>query len=101
MELETNSKITNTRVFYRSISDFKSGYQPRTNIVKTEKGDVVADSHSILAGWRNYLSQLMDVHGVNGVRETAIHTGEPLVSEVSTFEFELANEKLKSQITGY
>jgi hypothetical protein len=29
------------------------GYQPRTNIVKDEKGDLVADSHSILARWRN------------------------------------------------
>jgi hypothetical protein len=32
----------------------------------------------------------MDVHGVNDVRETEIHTGEPLVPEVSTFELELA-----------
>jgi hypothetical protein len=29
--------------------DFKKGYQPRTNIVKDEKGDLGADSHSILA----------------------------------------------------
>ena len=33
-ELETNSKIKN-------IMDFKKGYQPRTNIVKDEKGDLV------------------------------------------------------------
>ena len=25
------------------------GYQPRTNIVNDEKGDLVADSHSIMA----------------------------------------------------
>ena len=48
-ELETNSKIKNIRDLYRDISDFKKGYQPRTNIVKDEKGDLVADSHSILA----------------------------------------------------
>jgi hypothetical protein len=34
---------------YRGINDFKKGYQPRPNIVKEEKGDLVADSHSILA----------------------------------------------------
>ena len=33
-ELETNSKIKNIRDLYRGISDFKKGYQPRTNIVK-------------------------------------------------------------------
>jgi len=33
----------------RGIYFFKKGYQPRTSIVKDEKGDLVADSHSILA----------------------------------------------------
>ena len=28
---------------YRGISDFNKGYQPRTNIAKDEKGDLVAD----------------------------------------------------------
>jgi hypothetical protein len=41
---------------YRDINDFKKGYQPRCNIVKDEKGDLVADSHSIVARWRNYFS---------------------------------------------
>jgi hypothetical protein len=30
-------------------NDFKKGYQRRTNIVKDEKGDLLTDSHSILA----------------------------------------------------
>jgi hypothetical protein len=38
---------------YRGINDFKKGYQPRTIIVKDEKGDLVADSHSMMARWRN------------------------------------------------
>ena len=41
--LETNSRIKNIRDLYRGISDFKKGYQPRTNIVWNEKGDLVAD----------------------------------------------------------
>ena len=49
-ELETNSNIKNIRDMYRGINDFKKGYQPRTNIVKDEKGDLVADSHSIWLG---------------------------------------------------
>ena len=48
-ELETNSKINNVRDWYRGINDFTKGYQPRTIIVKDEKGDLVADSHSIMA----------------------------------------------------
>jgi len=45
-ELETNSKIKNIREIYRGINDFKKGYQPGTNIVKDDKGDLVADFHS-------------------------------------------------------
>ena len=47
-QLETNSKIQNIRELYRGINDFKKVYQPSCNIVKDEKGDLVADSHSIV-----------------------------------------------------
>jgi hypothetical protein len=80
---------------YRSINYFKRGYQPRTNVVKDEKGDLVADSHSILARWRDHFSQLLNIHGVNDVRQTEVHTAEPLVPEPSAFEVEMAIEKLK------
>ena len=40
-ELETNRKNKNIRNLYRGINDFKKEYQPRTNIVKNEKGDLV------------------------------------------------------------
>ena len=69
-ELETNSKIQNIRDLYRGINDFKKRYQPRCNIVKDEKGDLVADSHSIVDRWRNYFSQLFNVHGVKDVGQT-------------------------------
>jgi hypothetical protein len=52
----------------------------------------------------NYFSQLLNVHGVNDVRQTEIHTAEPLVPEPSAFEVEMAMaiEKLKrTQITRY
>jgi len=40
-KLETNSEMKNTTDLYRGICDFKKGYQPRTNMVKDEKGDLV------------------------------------------------------------
>ena len=39
--LETYSKIKNLGNFYMDISDFKNDYQPTTNIVKDETGDLV------------------------------------------------------------
>jgi len=59
---------------------------------------LVTGSHSILARWRNYsyFSELLNVHGVNDVRQTEIHTAVPLVPEPSAFEVELAIENLKS-----
>jgi len=81
---------------YRGINDFKKGYQPRSNTVKDEKGDLVADSHSIVDRWRNYFSQLFNVHGVKDVGQAEIYTAEPLVPEPSASEFELAIDKLKN-----
>jgi len=78
---------------YRGINDFQKGYQPRTNIVKDEKGHLITDSHSILARWRNHFSQLLNVHGVNNVKQTEIQKGEPLVPEPSAFEVELEAKK--------
>jgi len=94
--LKFNSKIQNIRDLYRGISDFKKGYQPRCNIVKDVKGDLVADSHSIVARWRNYFSQLFNVHEVKDVGQAEIHTAEPQVSEPSAPVVELAIDKLKS-----
>jgi len=53
----------------RDINDFKKVYQPRCNIAKDEKGNLVADSHSIVARGRNYFSQLFNVHGFKDVRQ--------------------------------
>jgi hypothetical protein len=80
---------------YRGVNEFKRGYQPRTNVIKDENGDLIADSHSILARWRNHFSQLLNIHGVNDVRQTEVHTAEPLVAEPSAFEVKMSIEKLK------
>jgi hypothetical protein len=94
-ELETNSKIKNIRDLYRGINDFQKGYQHSTNIVKDEKVDLFADSHSILVRWSEYFSQLLNVYGDINVRQTEIHTAEPLVPTPSASDVELAIEKLK------
>jgi len=88
-EIQTNSKIKNIMEQYRGINDVTKGYQLRTNKVKEEKSDLVADSHSILARWRKYFSQALNIHGVNYVRQKEMHTAEPLVLEPSAFEVEL------------
>ena len=81
---------------YRGINKFQKGYHPGTNIVKDENGDLFTDSHSSLVRWRNYFSQLMNVHGVSDVRQAEIHTAEPLVPEPRAFEIEIVIEKIKS-----
>jgi len=71
---------------------FQKGYQPRANIVRDEKGDLVTDSHSILGRWRNHFFQLFNV---SDVRQAEKHRAEPLVPEPNAFEVEMAIEKLK------
>ena len=57
---------------------------------------MVTDSYGILVRWRDYFSQLLNVHGIHDVRQTETHTAKPLVPEPSAFEVDLAIEKLKS-----
>jgi len=80
-ELKTNSKNKNVGDLYRDISVFNKCYQPRTNIVEDEKGDLVAHCHIILARQKNHFSQLLNVRRVNEVGQTEIHTADPLAPE--------------------
>jgi len=56
---------------------------------------LITDSHSILARRRHHFFQQFNVHRVSDIRQTEIHTAEPLVPEPSTFEDKMAIEKLK------
>jgi hypothetical protein len=47
-------KNENIRDLYRGINEFKKGYQPRSNMVKDENGDL-ADFHSLLNMWKSSL----------------------------------------------
>ena len=65
------------------INDFKKGYLLRINRMQNEEDDLVTDSCSILARWSKHFAQLFNVHGVIDVRQTEIHTAEPLMPELS------------------
>jgi hypothetical protein len=81
---------------YRGINEFKKGYQPRINIIKDENGNLIADPQSVLNRWKNIFNYVLNVQGVHNVRQTDIHTAEPLVPEPSLVEVEIAIGKLKS-----
>jgi hypothetical protein len=61
------------------MNEFKSCYQPRNNLVKDENGDLLAESYYILNRWKNYISQLLNVHNASDVRQIEVHTAETLV----------------------
>jgi hypothetical protein len=94
-ELESNSENKNFRDLYRGINEFKKGYQPRSNLGKDERGDLLADPHKILNRWKNYFCQLLNIHGAGGVRQTEMHTVDPFVPEPGASEVEVAIRKLK------
>jgi hypothetical protein len=54
--------------------------------VKDENGDLLADSHNILNKWKNYFSQLLNVHRVSDIRQIEIHTAELLEPDSSHYE---------------
>jgi hypothetical protein len=90
-----NSKNKNIRELCTGINEFKWGYQPRSNLVKGENGDLLADSNTILNRWKSYFSQLLNVHDVSDIRRIEIHTAEPLLPGPSHLEIEISIAKLK------
>jgi hypothetical protein len=56
---------------------------------------LLADSHNILNRWKNYFSQLLNVHKVSDVRQIEIHTAKPLVPEPGTLDVKITISKLK------
>ena len=67
----------------------------RTNVAKNENFHLVTDWHSILSKRKNHFSQLLNVIGVNDVRQTEIYKAESLLSGSGTFEFAMDIERLK------
>jgi hypothetical protein len=89
-----NNKNKNIRDLYRGRSEFERGYQQRNNLVKDENCDVLGDYHNILNMWKNYFSQLLNVHNVSDVSQIEVHTAEPLVPSPNCLEVEIANYKV-------
>jgi hypothetical protein len=77
------------------MNEFKRVYQPRSNLVRDENGDLFADSNNILNRWKSYFSQLLIVHNVSDVKQIEIHTAEPLVPGLSHLQVEIAIAKLE------
>jgi len=67
LKLTVRKKILGT--CNRASMTLRRGYHTRTNVVKDEKVDLFADSHSGLARWRSYFFQLLNVQRVN-IRRT-------------------------------
>jgi hypothetical protein len=57
--------------------------------------DLLADSHNIFNRWKNYFSQLLNVHNVSDVRQIEVHMAESLVLGPSHHEVEIPIAKLK------
>jgi hypothetical protein len=84
-ELAMNSKNKNIRDLYKEINYFKRDYEPRSNLVKDESADLLADFHIILNRWKNYFSQLLNVYRASDVRQIEINIAELLVPDPNPF----------------
>jgi hypothetical protein len=80
---------------YRGITEFKDDYQPRTNLVRDARGDLLVGPHNIFNRWKNYFCQLLKVQGAGGIRQTEMRTAEPIVPEPSASEAEVASGEVK------
>jgi hypothetical protein len=95
-ESELNSKSKNIRDLYRGMTEFKKSYQPKTNLVKDERGNLLTDPKKNLTRWKNFFCRLLNIQGEGGIRQTEIHIAELSVPDPSAAEVEIAIRKLKT-----
>jgi hypothetical protein len=53
-QFKSKSMGKNIRDLKRCINESKKGYQPRVNLVKDERDDLLMDPSKILNRWKNY-----------------------------------------------
>ena len=70
-------------------------------MTKNGNWELLADCTSILKRWKDYLSQLLNVHINNDVGDIKILNAEPLVPEPTSVEVEIAIENWKVQVSRY
>jgi hypothetical protein len=56
-ELETNKENKTIRDLYRGINELKKGCESRSNIIKDENGNLLADLQSVLMRWKISLTR--------------------------------------------
>jgi hypothetical protein len=81
------------------MNEFNRGYQPKSNLVKDENGDLLAGFHNILNRRKNYFSQLLNLHRISEVRQIEIRTAKPLVPDPGHVVFDIAIALFKRYIS--
>jgi hypothetical protein len=64
-------------------------------VIKGQNCELLADDLNILNEWKNHFRQLLNVHGINELRQTGMYTPELLVPESTCFDDEITTKKLK------
>jgi hypothetical protein len=68
-QLEKNCNNKTIRHRYRGMNEFQKDYQHRTNLVKDERRDLLANPLKILNRWKNYFCQLLNLDGAGCVKQ--------------------------------
>jgi hypothetical protein len=67
-ELATNSKNKNTETYMEQQMQSRRVANLELTL-KDERGDLLQDSNNISGRWKNYFSQLLNVHRASDVRQ--------------------------------
>ncbi|XP_033231545.1 craniofacial development protein 2-like, partial [Belonocnema kinseyi] len=85
LAIENHKKQNNTREMYRGINSIRKGFQSRTDVIRDENGNLVADATEGLNLWKNYFDKLLNVREAPAENNDYddIHTAELQVDEPS------------------
>jgi hypothetical protein len=76
--------------------NLKRGYQHRSNLVKDENGDLLAESNTILNRRKSCFSHLLNVYYICEIKQIETYTAGPLVPGLSHIDFHISIAKLEN-----
>lgn len=95
-EMESNMSINNTRDFYKTVKQYKKGFQPHANKILDRSGELLSDKGSRLARWKEYFQELLEPTEVPEVVGGEFATVDPEIDDPSYEEVVEAIHELKN-----
>ncbi|CAG4970882.1 unnamed protein product [Colias eurytheme] len=95
-EVETLSKGSQSRKFYKEIKLFRKAFKPSSQLLENENGMLLSNPDDIKEEWKQYFKTLLNCPVAGSPITEVIENNDTLINEISPIEVRKAISRLKN-----